>query len=485
MVMRRFRDLSIKHKLSWLGILTSSTALLLACGAFIIYDVRNFYQDMVSSSTTQARIIGYNSSATILFTDPHTAGETLAALRTDSDVVAAAIYTRDGKLFASYTAGAKTAPGIDALPSTFIQQTDGHRFKGSHLELWQRIVFEQKIIGTIVIRTSLDAMKVRLLQYIAIALLVLLLSIVGSIFVSWWLQRRISHPILNLAATAQRISRDGDFSVRAIAEGGDEIGQLVTTFNAMLEQIQEQNQQLEKSRDELEQRVIDRTAQLEAANKELEAFSYSVSHDLRAPLRSIDGFSQAVMEDYGDKLGPDGQADLQRVRAATQRMAQLIDDMLDLSRVTRAKLVREEIDLSALARSVGAEIQKAEPRRHVDFRVTEGLAVEADPRLLRIVLENLLRNAWKFTGKHATANIEFGVLRDNGKPAYFVRDDGAGFDMTYANKLFGAFQRLHAMTDFSGTGVGLATVQRIVARHGGRVWAEGAVEKGATFYFTL
>ena len=238
-------------------------------------------------------------------------------------------------------------------------------------------------------------------------------------------------------------------------------------------------------RSELEQRVSDRTAQLAAANKELEAFSYSVSHDLRAPLRSIDGFSQAVIEDYGDKLGPDGQADLQRVRAATQRMAQLIDDMLDLSRVTRAKLVREEVDLSALVRSVGAEIQKAEPQRNVNFAVTEGLAVEADPRLLRVVLENLLRNAWKFTGKHSTAKIEFGVLQDNGKPTYFVRDDRAGFDMAYANKLFGAFQRLHAMSDFTGTGVGLATVQRIINRHGGRVWAEGAVEKGATFYFTL
>jgi light-regulated signal transduction histidine kinase (bacteriophytochrome) len=159
--------------------------------------------------------------------------------------------------------------------------------------------------------------------------------------------------------------------------------------------------------------------------------------------------------------------------------------MLDLSRVTRAKLSREEIDLSALVRSVGTELQKAEPQRQVEFTVAEELFAEGDPRLLRIVLENLLRNAWKFTGKHPRAKIEFGVMRNNGEPAYFVRDDGAGFDMTYANKLFGAFQRLHAMTEFNGTGVGLATVQRIINRHGGRVWAQGEVEKGATFYFTL
>jgi len=482
--MRPFRDLPIKHKLIWLGILTSSSALLLACGAFVIYDVRNLYQDMVSSSAIQARIIGYNSAATILFTDPHSAGESLGALRTDPDVVAAAIYTRDGKLFASYTAGSTTATA-SALPPAFTEQIDGHRFTGNHLDLWQRIIFEQKIIGTIVIRSSLDTMKVRLLQYAAIALLVLSVSILGSILVSAWFQRKISRPILNLANTAISVSHSKDFSTRVAVECGDEVGHLVITFNEMLEKLQQQQQQVEKSQEELEQRVSDRTAQLAAANKELEAFSYSVSHDLRAPLRSIDGFSQAVIEDYGDKLGPDGQADLQRVRAATQRMAQLIDDMLDLSRVTRAKLVREEVDLSALVRSVGAEIQKAEPQRNVNFAVTEGLAVEADPRLLRVVLENLLRNAWKFTGKHSTAKIEFGVLRDNGKPTYFVRDDGAGFDMAYANKLFGAFQRLHAMSDFTGTGVGLATVQRIINRHGGRVWAEGAVEKGATFYFTL
>jgi light-regulated signal transduction histidine kinase (bacteriophytochrome) len=224
---------------------------------------------------------------------------------------------------------------------------------------------------------------------------------------------------------------------------------------------------------------------LESANKELEAFSYSVSHDLRAPLRSIDGFSQALLEDYQDKLDDEGQNHLQRVRAATQRMAQLIDDMLALSRVTRAEINREPIDLSALARSLPAELQKAEPGREVEFVIEDGLVANGDARLLRIVLENLFRNAWKFTGKHPRAKIEFAATQNNGKSAYFVRDDGAGFDMAYVNKLFGAFQRLHAMTEFNGTGIGLATVQRIIRRHGGRVWAEGEVEKGATFYFTL
>jgi signal transduction histidine kinase len=483
--MRPFRDLPIKHKLTWLGVLTSASALILACAVFVAYDVRNFYDDMVRGAATQAKIIGYNSAATILFIDPHTATETLGALSTEPNIIAAGIYTRDSKLFASYTAAGSTSTVKASLPVSFTEATDGHRFKGTYLDLWQPIVFEGRAIGTIMIQTSLEAMRVRLFQYIAIASLVLLISTLGSILVSLWFQRRISRPILHLAATAESVSRDNNFSIRATTESHDEIGQLVGTFNDMLSRIQEQNQQLEKSREELEQRVIERTAQLEAANKELEAFSYSVSHDLRAPLRSIDGFSQAVLEDYNDKLGAEGQADLRRVRAATQRMGQLIDDMLDLSRVTRAKLNREEVDLSVLARSIGTELQKAEPKRQVEFTVAEGVLTEADPRLLRIVLENLLRNAWKFTGKHPQAKIEFGVLRNNGEPAYFVRDDGAGFDMTYANKLFGAFQRLHAMTEFNGTGVGLATVQRIINRHGGRVWADGEVEKGATFYFTL
>lgn len=225
--------------------------------------------------------------------------------------------------------------------------------------------------------------------------------------------------------------------------------------------------------------------QLRAANQELEAFSYSVSHDLRAPLRGIDGFSQALLEECGDRLDTQGREYLNRVRAAGRRMGELIDDLLTLSRVTRSEIRYEQVDLSGQARSITAELRKSGPERKVEFVIQEGLVANGDPRLLRLAMENLLGNAWKYTGKHPEARIEFGRKKVDEKEAYFIRDDGAGFDMLFSGKLFGAFQRLHGAHEFPGTGIGLATVQRIIHRHAGRIWAEGAVEKGSTFYFTL
>ncbi len=229
--------------------------------------------------------------------------------------------------------------------------------------------------------------------------------------------------------------------------------------------------------------------ELEGVNRELEAFSYSVSHDLRAPLRSIDGFSQILLEDYSDELDEEGRDYLGRVRAASQRMGRLIDDLLGLSRVTRSALNRKRVNLSSLAREVVEELREARPERAVEFSAQKGLEVRGDPRLLRVALWNLIGNAWKFTEKEPEAKIEFGLdeeLSRRGRvPVYYVRDNGVGFEMAYADKLFGAFQRLHGANEFEGTGIGLATVQRIIHRHGGRIWARGEVGRGATFYFTL
>jgi light-regulated signal transduction histidine kinase (bacteriophytochrome) len=238
--------------------------------------------------------------------------------------------------------------------------------------------------------------------------------------------------------------------------------------------ISRKNRQLHQTQDELQ-----------ISNKELEAFSYSVSHDLRAPLRAIDGFSRILLEDYSNKLDADGKDSLSRIRAASQRMGQLIDDLLQLSRHTRSKMHCEAVNLSALGRALTDELQKTEPARRVEFVIEPDMIANADAGLMRIALENLLDNAWKFTGNQAVPRIEFGQTQRNGEPVFFVRDNGAGFDMAYAGKLFGAFQRLHRPADFPGTGIGLATVQRIIHRHGGRVWAESQVGHGATFYFSL
>jgi light-regulated signal transduction histidine kinase (bacteriophytochrome) len=247
-----------------------------------------------------------------------------------------------------------------------------------------------------------------------------------------------------------------------------------------------EKQQSQEREQVLNQGLRQAIVELRAVNHELEAFSYSVSHDLRAPLRSVDGFSQALLEDCYNQLDTSGQDYLNRIRAATQRMGYLIDDLLTLSRVTRSDIQIESVNLSRLAHEICTDLQQRQPDRSIEFVIQPGLLTQGDERLLRVALENLLNNAAKFTSKHSHAKIELGTLTQNDDSlVYFVRDDGAGFDMRYTSKLFSPFQRLHAMQEFPGNGIGLATVQRVVRRHGGRVWAESKLEGGATFYFTL
>jgi PAS domain S-box-containing protein len=255
------------------------------------------------------------------------------------------------------------------------------------------------------------------------------------------------------------------------------LGVGVRAFVCVIEDITE--------RKEHEETLKNRNKALANVNRELEAFSYSVSHDLRAPLRAIDGFSQAVIEDYSEKLDSEGKENLARIRSAVQRMGKLIDDILNLSRISRAEMKFRKVDLSEIAKQVVQELKSENPKRNINFKIKEQMTGSADPFLMKILYDNLIGNAWKYTSKHENANIEIGSKFEGAQEIFYVKDDGAGFDMTYANKLFRAFQRLHTATEFAGTGVGLATVQRIINRHGGSLWAEGAVERGATFYFTL
>lgn len=481
------KDTPIRRKLMMMILLTSGAVLLLTCAAFIAYELLSFRQTMVRNVSTLGAVIAANSTASLAFENRDDATEVLAALKAERHIIAASLYDTNGKLFAKYPASL----AVDAF--LIAPEQDGYRFEDSHLVGVQPVVQgSNKRLGTLYLQSDLVAVYERLRLYSGIAASVLAVSFLVAYLLSRVMQQQISQPILALAETAKAVSDRRDYSVRAERLGKDELGLLTDAFNQMLTQIHAQDQALRESEarlrelnQELEQRVIERTAQLEAVNKELEAFCYSVSHDLRAPLRGIDGFSMILQKSYSAKLDEQGRNYLERVRAATQRMGHLIDDLLNMSQTARSEMSITTVNLSELAGMVAKDLQEAAPERKVAFSIAPGMAVLADAHLMRIVLDNLLGNAWKFSGKRAEARIEVGSMTNAAKSVYFVRDNGAGFDMRYADKLFGAFQRLHSVTAFDGTGVGLVNVQRIILRHGGRVWAEAAVDQGATFYFTL
>lgn len=317
------------------------------------------------------------------------------------------------------------------------------------------------------IRESANRLVLVLILVIALALLIIF----------FFIYRKMVEPITNLTTVAKQV-RNGDLSPRAIVFAKDEFGDLAITFNLMLDSLKESQEHLEK-------KVQERTQQLETSNKDLEAFSYSVSHDLRAPLRAIDGFSQILEEDYANKFDEEGKDVIATIRTSTQEMGTLIDDLLSFSRLGRQSMKLQTINMTTLAKSVFDELQKTNHDREIQFSCEDLPEIQGDSSLLRHVWINLLSNAIKYTNKKSKAQIMIGSKIQGNDILYYVQDNGAGFDMKYVNKLFGVFQRLHDRRDFEGTGVGLAIVARVITKHGGKVWAEGEVDKGATFYFSL
>lgn len=464
--------------------LASGTALVVAILILLAYDLVTFREMMLVNRSVQAKVVESNTAAALTFDDPLTAERTLAALSAEPRIEGGGLYRPDGRLFTSYLRDPALDPLV--LPEVPSDLIDWHRFEGlRRLHVIRRVLLDGKPTGVVYIRSDLQEATERLKGYGAIAGVVLLVSLAAAQLVSRVARHAISEPIAELAALATRLSTERDYSVRVTTTGQGELAVLISAFNEMLAQIQDRDQSLRDSHDLLEERVQRRTAALDASNKELEAFCYSVSHDLRSPLRSIDGFSQALLEDLDGRLDDSCVEHLRRIRAASQRMGTLIDDLLNLSRITRTELTHKPVDLSALARTVVDDLAIAQPNRRVAIVIAEGLEALGDPRLLRQVLDNLIGNAWKFTSKQPAARVEFGALEKEGETIYFVKDNGAGFDPAYTERLFGVFQRLHAMNEFPGTGVGLAIVDRIVRRHGGRVWADATIGRGATFYFTL
>jgi signal transduction histidine kinase len=470
---------TIRRKLVTSMMLTSTAVLVLVGAVFVAHDFGSYRRFLVQALVTRANILASNSTAALAFRNPEDASQVLHALKTDPGMIAAALYDQQGRLFATYPAS--VPPGaVPPAPGPV-----GHRFEHSYLIVSQPVVEDGLRLGTLYLKSGLRELDDRL----RVDAMVLFLAVVGSIVVAFalstWLQSRIAQPVLALAEVARSVSERKDYSVRAKAVGDDEVGLLAEAFDEMLSEIQKRDKEIRQLNADLERRVAARTSELEASNKELEAFSYSVSHDLRAPLRHIDGFVELLTKHAAPSLDEKGRRHLATISTAAQRMGALIDDLLVFSRMGRTEMHKTSVDLAALAEDVVQELKGDAKGRRVEWQLGKLPEVQGDPSMLRLVLTNLLSNALKYSSPREAARIEIQAQPQNGEFIVSVRDNGVGFDPAYSHKLFGVFQRLHGSGEFEGTGIGLANVRRIVSRHGGRTWAEGAVNQGATFYFSL
>jgi signal transduction histidine kinase len=482
--MFRVRNYSIRQKLTWMNMLVSGAALLLACTAFAAYELADFRQTMVNGLSIQAQIIGANSASALLFNDPESARNTLSGLKAAPNIVSASIYAPSGSGFATWSRdGDETVPPLSPLAAG---QTQSSSFEANDLVLVSAIEFQGKRIGTVRIRSDLREVNDRLLRYAGIVAAVLLMSLFAAFVFSSIFQKATARPIVQLAETARIVSREKKYSIRAATtRNTDEIAVLIEAFNEMLGQIQERDTALQSARDELELRVVRRTAQLEVVNRELESFTYSVAHDLRAPLRHIQGFADALTEECSGQLDETARGFLARIIDSTRRMDQLINDLLGLAQVGRQEVRVRVTELKPLVEDVVRDLNLESRGRNIQWKIGELPVIECDPGLIKLVFQNLLSNAVKYSRPRNPAVIEVGQTTVEGEQIIYVRDNGTGFNMKYAHKLFGVFERLHRREDFEGTGVGLATVQRIVHKHGGRIWAEAAVDQGATFFLAL
>lgn len=481
--MRFWNSQSIAGKLTRMNIIVSGTALLLAYIAFLGYDLFTLRQDLIGSLSTEAAVVGANSVTALIFDDQQAAESTLSGLRQSPPIKWAVVLRPDGTRFAEYTRDHSPDPVMTErlLPG----ERRGHWIHGRDILLGNRIDFDGKDLGSVYLLAETSALLHSALQFGLLSAVILLLCFAIALLVTSATRNLVTAPLTGLAETAQIVSRDRDYSVRAeMPHSSDELALLVSSFNGMLEQIQERDRAVEQSRSILEQRVEERTVELTAANKELEAFSYTVAHDLRGPLQHISNIA-FLLQTTMQNAQPQERELIDKLFEGSQRMSALIDDLLNLSRAASTPMHCTEVDLSRIAEEILHNLQAEERGRTVRCVVAAGARAVADDGLMRVVLQNLLGNAWKYTSKSESAEIEFGFRQEQAGTVYFVRDTGAGFDPSYADRLFHPFQRLHSQSEFPGTGIGLTTAYRIVVRHGGRIWAEGRPGEGATFFFTL
>lgn len=471
---------SIKRNLTTLILITISAVLVLTCGTYFFFELLTSRDRLADELSTVGRVIAANSTAALAFENRADATEVLSALAANRHIVSAGLFDRSGTLFAKYL----FSSADDAMPDRL--ERDGYEFSGTHLVLQEPVTNANRRLGTLVMKSDLAALNQRLSIIGGLAVIAVALSGIVVVPLSARLQRQVAQPIQALAETAKAVSERRDYSVRAAKFSDDEVGRLVDAFNDMLAQILRQENELRTLNASLEQRVQERTVALEQANKELESFSYSVSHDLRAPLRHVQGYVEMLQRATEGQLEGKAQRYLKVIGEASVEMGQLIDDLLDFARTGRAEMAQSRIDLNALVRATIEDEQRVAAGRDIVWQVATLPAVVGDAAMIKQVLANMIGNAVKYTRLRNPALITIDTAgEENGRVILFVRDNGAGFDMQYAHKLFGVFQRLHRSEDFEGTGIGLATVRRIIGRDGGRVWAESAVNEGATFYVTL
>jgi signal transduction histidine kinase len=485
---RFLRDTPIRQKVVLIIMVTAAGALLLAGVILIAADLLSFRREMKTDLATLAEIVAANTTASVAFRDAAAAGETLEALQAKRALIAAAVYEEGGAVLATYQRGREGR--AVRFPSPAARK--GAEFGEGFLEVFHPIVLDGRRIGTVYLRSNLSELSGRLLLEVVTVGVVFALAALAALLFSSQLQRVISLPVLHLAETARAVSEHRDYSIRAVRQSADEIGQLVDAFNEMLGQIQQRDSELLKAKAELERRVEERTValrerneELHRSNQELDDFAYIASHDLKEPLRGIHNFATFLLEDYGEKLNDDGRSKLETLTRLSRRMETLIDSLLQFSRLGRVDLAIADVNLNDIVAEVLDSIGIGLREQRVEIRIPRPLpVVRCDPVRVRELYYNLLVNSMKYNDK-AEKWIEIG-WEDGRPPAFYVRDNGIGIQEKHYESIFRIFKRLHGRDKFGGgTGAGLTIVKKIVERHNGQIWVDSAVGEGTTIHFTL
>lgn len=489
--MKSLKNMSVNAKLTALIMAVAFFALILGFAVITALDARNFRQELIEDSILNARITAEYCVGDLAFGYEDEASQALKKLSILKSFRHAAIYDIRGNIFANYAREGEKFARKTMKPMASLKKTYAE-FLNGNLEVYEPMTYKGEPYGILHICISTAQLAEKIWSRVKLVVILAFCVAIIVFFLTTRVQRLISQPILQLAELTRNIAHNQDYSLRTGMKRNDEIGILSEGFNSMLKNLQERSlerdaatAQLIKARNELEDNVMERTAELRMTNKELEAFTYSASHDLRGPLRRIDGFTSLLEQEYENVLDDNGKEYIKKARFSCHHMTEIIDNLLKLSRVVRQEMDCKTVNMTALAKDIVKHLQESEPTRKINIIIAEGIKAKGDQGLLMESLGNLLENAWKFTNKTKNPKIEFGILKKENQDVYFVKDNGCGFEMKYMNKIFKPFQRLHTLTEFPGTGIGLSTVQRVIERHKGQVWANGELNKGTTLSFTL